>query len=87
MVCLLQAKMLRVQAGGEGGLGVPNFFLQISFSCVIMSFHVKFHIPWLPGSALKVFVVGGLLQAKRLRVQAGDGGWGGGMIFSLKSFV
>ena len=31
------------------------FFLQISFSWVKMSFHVEFHLPGLPGSALKVF--------------------------------
>ena len=36
-------------------MGDPNFFLQISFSWVKMSFHVEFHLPGLPGSALKVF--------------------------------
>ena len=59
VVGLLQAKRLRVQAGAVD----PNFFLQISFSWVKMSFHVEFHLPGLPGSALKVFgggwVVGG----------------------------
>ena len=51
VVGLPQAKRLRVQAGGGGG----NFFLQISFSRVKISFHVEFHLPGLPGSALKVF--------------------------------
>ena len=32
-----------------------NFFLQISLSWDKMSFHVEFHLPRLPGSALKVF--------------------------------
>ena len=63
VVGLPQAKTLRVQTGG-GGSGDPNFFLQISLSWVIMSFHVEFHLPGMPGSALKVFgggwwVVGG----------------------------
>ena len=63
VVGISQAKRLRVQARGEGESGDPNFFLQISFSWVKMSFHVEFHLPGLPGSALKVFgggwVVGG----------------------------
>ena len=45
------------------GSGDPNFFLlQISFSWVKISFHVEFHLPGFPGSALKGFggwVVGG----------------------------
>ena len=43
----------------QGGSSDPNFFLKISFSWVKMSFHVEFHLPVLPGSALKVCVVGG----------------------------
>ena len=43
----------------EGWGGDPNFFLQISFSLVKMSFHVEFHLPGLPGSALKFSVGGG----------------------------
>ena len=40
---------------GGGGSCDPIFFLQISFSWVKMSFHVEFHLPVLPGSALNVF--------------------------------
>ena len=47
------------------GSGDPNFFLQISFSWVKMSFHVEFHPPGLPGTGQKVcgggwVVVGGV---------------------------
>ena len=60
----------RVKAWG-GGSGDPNFFLQISFSWVKMSFHVKFHPYRLPRTGQKVcggwWVVGG-------------GGGGGGQL-------
>ena len=43
------------------GLGIsdPNFFLQIPFSWVKMSFHVEFHPPGLPGTGQKVCGGGG----------------------------
>ena len=44
---------------GEGGGGYPNFFLQISFSWVEMSFHVEFHPPVLPRTGQKVCGGGG----------------------------
>ena len=53
-----QAKRSRIQAGG-GGVCDPNFFLQISFSLVKMSFHVESHPPGLPGTGPKFWVVGG----------------------------
>ena len=85
MVGLLQAKMLRVQRGGGGGAGDPNFFLRISFSLVKMSFHVKFHLPRLPGKVLLSNLVAWLFywQAKRLRVQA----WGGGGVRGPNFFL
>ena len=44
----------------EGGWsGDPNFFLHISFTKVNIRLHTKNHRPMLPGSALKVCVVGG----------------------------
>ena len=48
--------LFRVKVGGGGD---PNFFLQISFSLVKLSFYVKFYHPGLPGSAFKVFGGGG----------------------------
>ena len=36
--------------GGEGGLGDPNFFLDISSSWVEISLHTEFQLPSMPGS-------------------------------------
>ena len=52
---LLGCLELKLHIWGGRGSGDPNFFLQFSFSWVKMSFHVEFHLPGLPGSALKVF--------------------------------
>ena len=41
------------------GSGDHNFFLQISFSWVRISFHDEFHPPGLPGSGQKVCGGGG----------------------------
>ena len=59
---------------GGGVSGDPNFFLQISFSLVKMSFLVKFHLPGMPGSALKVFGGGSkpLVQASDLDLDQGE---------------
>ena len=43
---------------GGGGSGDPNFFLHISSSWVKIRLHAENHLPRLPGSALKVSVVG-----------------------------
>ena len=43
---------------GRGGLGDPYFFLYISSSWVKIRLHTENELPRLPGSALKVPVVG-----------------------------
>ena len=43
-----------------GGAGDPNFFLHISSSWVKIRLHTENHLPGLPGSALKVCLVGGV---------------------------
>ena len=58
MLTLLRVNLFFL--GGGGGSGDPNFFLQISFSWVKLSFHVEFHPPGMPGTGQKVCVVGGI---------------------------
>ncbi len=48
--------------GGGGGSGDPYFFLHISSSWVKIRLHTENHLPGLPGSALKVCLVGGVAQ-------------------------
>ena len=46
--------LLRVEVGRGGGAGDPNFFLQISFSWVKMSFYVEIQPPMFPRTGQKV---------------------------------